>query len=94
MLTPLPALYPPTHIATLSIYLAIEDSQIKLPEAWWELFDVSSHSELLEMARVLKDIYPEPSSLGTMDQIWFRVSDLPVSKEGVRQCLGRDTRYT
>ncbi|CAH7685002.1 cyclin-like protein [Phakopsora pachyrhizi] len=58
LLTPLPALYPPTHLATLSIYLATRELNLRLPEAWWELFDVSDESELEEMSRIIKGIYP------------------------------------
>ncbi|KAG0145817.1 hypothetical protein CROQUDRAFT_658195 [Cronartium quercuum f. sp. fusiforme G11] len=82
LLTPLPALYPPTHIATLSIYLSVADNQLKLPERWWELFDVSSESELEEMASVLKAIYPLATPA---DPIWFRVSGLPVTKDAIRE---------
>lgn len=81
LLTPLPALYPPTHLATLSIHLAIEDNQIVLPDRWWELFDISDQSELDQMAELLKSIYP----LKGGDQIWFRVSGLPVTKDAMRQ---------
>ncbi|KAH9818613.1 cyclin-like protein [Melampsora americana] len=89
LLTPLPALYPPTHLATLSIYLAIEDNQLSLPDRWWELFDISDQSELDQMTEILKSIYP----LHAGDQIWFRVSGLPVTKEAMRQyVLDEQTR--
>ncbi|EGG00250.1 uncharacterized protein MELLADRAFT_73226 [Melampsora larici-populina 98AG31] len=83
LLTPLPALYPPTHLATLSIHLAIEDNQVILPDRWWELFDISDQSELDQMAELLKSIYP----LEGGDPIWFRVGGLPVTKDAMRQFL-------
>ncbi|KAI8453235.1 cyclin-like protein [Phakopsora pachyrhizi] len=83
LLTPLPALYPPTHLATLSIYLATRELNLRLPEAWWELFDVSDESELEEMSRIIKGIYPTRKPRD--DMIWIRVSRLPVTKEGLRE---------
>ncbi|MBW0539154.1 hypothetical protein O181_078869 [Austropuccinia psidii MF-1] len=91
LLTPLPALYPPTHLATMSIYMAANDHQIQLPETWWELFDISQESELETMSSILANIYSPSlnlnSSQNQKESIWLRVSKLPISKEGVRDLI-------
>ncbi|KAA1075328.1 hypothetical protein PGT21_033754 [Puccinia graminis f. sp. tritici] len=66
LLTTLPALYPPTHLGTLAIYVAVKEAGLALPEAWWELFDVSEETELVEMAGILRAIYP-PSATQPVD---------------------------
>lgn len=97
LLTPLPALYPPTHLATLSIYLAVKRQGLRLPDAWWELFDVSNEAELVEMSSILTAIYPNPDTAPskayepTSLTIWVRVSHLAVTKEGVRSMIKEGT---
>jgi len=80
LLTTLPALYPPTHLGTLAIYVAAKELGLSLPEAWWELFDVSEEAELVQMGLILQAIYP----VDDKPSIWVRVSELPLTKEGVR----------
>ncbi|PLW45540.1 hypothetical protein PCANC_10150 [Puccinia coronata f. sp. avenae] len=97
LLTTLPALYPATHLGTLAIYVAAKESELRLPEEWWSLFDVSDESELVEMAGILQAIYPRShlSSSSSSDDddddagnkissIWVRVSGLPVTKDAAR----------
>ncbi|KAH8926874.1 cyclin-like protein [Atractiella rhizophila] len=89
LLTPLPALHPPTLLAATAIYLAsrMADPPVPLPlnpRPWWELFDVESEGEMEEVGRTILEVRKRGEAEG---DVWTWMASLPVGKKGVREWL-------
>ncbi|KAI5478129.1 cyclin L1 [Pseudohyphozyma bogoriensis] len=99
MQTPYPALYPPTLLATVAIYLSTRlcTPPIALPLSpvpWWELFD-ATEDDILDVSKGLLSLYkgwggglePGKASEKVGESVWRRAKGLPVDKGGVRRLI-------